>query len=153
MSQCDACQSQIDDHEKRLSDVERRQDAQGSKLDAQADKLDAISRDIAANRAEMLVSASSAAREAVRLGAQIADVRVAVGEIFGAQKQQNIIREEELRMAKLRESKLKRYATVIGIIATLGAAAGSTLLSDQEIASTIWVKWLHFREPWDKNTE
>ena len=153
MTDCNQCLEKYEDHEKRLSDVERRQDAQGSKLDAQADKLDAISRDIAANRAEMLVSASSAARESVRLGAQIADVRVAVGEIFGAQKQQNIIREEELRMAKLRESKLKRYATVIGIIATLGAAAGSTLLSDQEVASTIWVKWLHLREPWDKNTE
>ena len=149
MIDCSECKAQFEDHEKRLSDVERRQDAQGSKLDAQADKLDAISRDIAANRAEMVASAMSAAQESVRLGAQIADVRVAVGEIFGAQKQQNIIREEELRMAKLRESKIKRYATMIGIIATLGAAAGSTLLSDQEVASTIWVKWLHLREPWD----
>lgn len=149
MIDCSECHSQIADHEKRLSDVERRQDAQGSKLDAQADKLDAISRDIAANRAEMVASAMAATQSDVRMGAQLSDVRVTLSEIIGAQKQQNAIREEELRTAKLRESKLKRYATVIGIIATLSAAVGSTLLSDQEIASTIWVKWLHLREPWD----
>ena len=152
MSRCDSCQPQIDDHEKRLSDVERRQDMQGNKLDAQADKLDAISRDIAANRAEMVASAMAATQESVRLGAQVADVRAALSEIVGAQKHQNAIRERELQVARLRESKLKRYATVIGIIATLGAAAGSTLLSDQEVASTIWVKWLHLREPWDKSS-
>ena len=152
MTDCNQCLEKYEDHERRLSDVERRQDAQGSKLDAQADKLDAISRDIAANRAEMVASAMAATQEAVRLGAQVADVRAALGEIVGAQKQQNAIRERELQASKLRESKLKRYATVIGIIATLSAAVGSTLLSDQEIASTIWVKWLHLREPWDTSS-
>ncbi|MCP1202750.1 hypothetical protein [Acetobacter oryzoeni] len=42
---------------------------------------------------------------------------------------------------------------VVTLICTIGGTIGATLLSDQEVASTIWVKWLHWREPWDVPTQ
>ena len=139
MSQCETCQAQFDDHEKRLTDVERRQDAQGSKLDA-------IGRDVIAVRAEGNARAAMAQASMDRLSKDLTDMTRQLAEHTGAQRKQNQLAEDSLR-------RWRKISVVIGIVATLGAAAGSTLLSDQEIASTIWVKWLHFREPWDKNTE
>ena len=125
----------LDDHDERLSAVEGR-------LDATESTVDRISRDIIAIRAEGQARATAQTEGLDRLGAQIQALTVQLAEQTGAQKRQTELGEASLR-------RWRKIAVVIGICCTLGAAIGSTLLSDQEVASTIWVKWLHKKEPWD----
>lgn len=124
----------LDDHDERLSAVEGR-------LDATEGAVDRISRDIIAIRAEGQARAAAQTEGLDRLGRQIQALTVQLAEQTGAQKRQTELGEASLR-------RWRKIAVIIGICCTLGAAIGSTLLSDQEIASTIWVKWLHKQEPW-----
>lgn len=125
----------LDAHDERLTAVEGR-------LDATEGTVDRISRDIIAIRAEGHARSQQQTAGLDRLGGQIQALTVQLAEHTGAQKHQSRLAEESLR-------RWKKIAVIIGIFCTLGAAVGSTLLSDQEVASTIWVKWLHKQEPWD----
>ncbi len=124
----------LDAHDERLTAVEGR-------LEATEGAVDRIGRDIIAIRAEGQARATAQTEGLDRLGRQIQDLVVQLAEQTGAQKTKNQIAEDSLR-------RWRKIAVIVGICCTLGAAVGSTLLSDQEIASTIWVKWLHKQEPW-----
>ena len=125
----------LDAHDERLTAVEGR-------LDATEGTVDRISRDIIAIRAEGQARSAAQTAGLDRLGNQIQALTVQLAEQTGAQKRQTELGEASLR-------RWRKIAVIIGIVCTLGAAVGSTLLSDQEVASTIWVKWLHKKEPWD----
>lgn len=131
----DGVRARLDDHEERLAAVERRQDITDGKLDS-------ISKDIAAVRAEGNARQQATNAGMDRIGLQLSDLTRQIAAHTGAQEERNRLAEDSLR-------RWKKLAVIIGIFCTLGAAVGSTLLSDQEVASTIWVKWLHWREPWD----
>ncbi|GCD48775.1 hypothetical protein BJI49_07580 [Acetobacter pasteurianus] len=131
----DGVHARLDDHEERLAAVERRQDVTDGKLDS-------ISRDIAAVRAEGNARQQATNAGMDRIGIQLSDFTRQLAAHTGAQEERNRLAEDSLR-------RWKKLAVIVGIFCTLGAAIGSTLLSDQEVASTIWVKWLHLREPWD----
>lgn len=120
----------LDDHDERLSAVEGR-------LDATEGAVDRISRDIIAIRAEGQARATAQTEGLDRLGRQIQDLVVQLAEQTGAQKTKN----------QIAEASLRRWRK-IGIIGGLIGALAGAVLSDQEIASTIWVKWLHKQEPW-----
>ena len=140
MSQCDACQSQIDDHEKRLSDVERRQDAQGSKLDA-------IIRDVIAVRAEGNARAAVSMQGIDRLGTQITSLAQQVSENTGAQKRQVQLQEQQLITAQTRLAQMKYWGCVFGILFAAAGALGGTLLSSQTWDDYLFggVSFLHHR--------
>ncbi|KDE20832.1 hypothetical protein AZ09_05200 [Acetobacter aceti 1023] len=131
----DGVRARLDDHEERLAAVERWQDITDGKLDS-------ISKDIAAVRAEGNARQQATNAGMDRIGLQLSDLTRQIAAHTGAQEERNRLAEDSLR-------RWKKLAVIIGIFCTLGAAVGSTLLSDQEVASTIWVKWLHWREPWD----
>lgn len=124
----------LDAHDERLTAVEGR-------LEATESTVDRIGRDIIAIRAEGQARAAAQTEGLDRLGRQIQGLVVQIAEQTGAQKRQTELGEASLR-------RWRKIAVIVGICCTLGAAVGSTLLSDQEIASTIWVKWLHKQEPW-----
>lgn len=130
--------SRLDDHDDRLSAVEGR-------LGAAETTLDMISRDIVAIRAEGQARSAAQTAGLDRLGGQIQALIVQSAKQTGAQ-------EEQSRLAKESLNRWRKIAVIVGIICTASAAVGSTLLSDQEVASTIWVKWLHKKEPWDIKT-
>ncbi len=131
----DGVHARLDDHEERLAAVEKRQDVTDGNLDN-------ISRDIAAVRAEGNARQQATNAGMDRIGIQLSDLTRQLAAHTGAQEERNRLAEDSLR-------RWKKLAVIVGIFCTLGAAVGSTLLSDQEVASTIWVKWLHWREPWD----
>lgn len=131
----DGVHARLNDHEERLAAVERRQDVTDGKLDS-------ISRDIAAVRAEGNARQQATNAGMDRIGIQLSDLTRQLAAHTGAQEERNRLAEDSLR-------RWKKLAVIVGLFCTLGAAVGSTLLSDQEVASTIWVKWLHWREPWD----
>lgn len=135
----DGVHARLDDHEERLAAVEKRQDVTDGKLDN-------ISRDIAAVRAEGNARQQATNAGMDRIGIQLSDLTRQLAAHTGAQEERNRLAEDSLR-------RWKKLAVIVGIFCTLGAAVGSTLLSDQEVASTIWVKWLHWREPWDAPTQ
>lgn len=122
-----------------------RLDAVEGKLSSHEAILDAMSRDIIAIRTEASVRADAQSQGMERLSADIKALTVQLAESTGAQKEQSRIAERNLQ-------NWRKIAIIVGIFCTLGAAVGSTLLSDQEVASTIWTKWLHIQEPWD-NTQ
>ena len=120
----------LDAHDERLTAVEGR-------LDATESTVDRISRDIIAIRAEGQARATAQTEGLDRLGRQIQSLVVQLAEQTGAQKTKNQIAEASLR-------RWRKIGIIGGLIGALAGAA----LSDQEIASTIWVKWLHKQEPW-----
>lgn len=120
----------LDLHDERLTAVEGR-------LDATEGTVERISRDIIAIRAEGQARATAQTEGLDRLGRQIQGLIVQLAEQTGAQKTKN----------QIAEASLRRWRK-IGIIGGLVGALLGAALSDQEIASTIWVKWLHKEEPW-----
>ena len=139
MTDCPHCQAQLDDHEDRIAAVERRQART-------EDKLDNITRELVVIRTEGKTREVSTNSGFDRIGAQVSALEKGVAALTGAQAERNRLAEEGLR-------RLRKWGTIITILSSLGAAIGGTLLSDQEVASTIWVKWLHWREPWDTSTQ
>lgn len=135
----DGVHARLDDHEERLAAVERRQDRT-------EDKLDNITRELVVIRTEGKTREVATNSGFDRIGAQVSALERGVAALTGAQAERNRLAEEGLR-------RLRKWAIIIGIFSSLGAAIGGTLLSDQEVASTIWVKWLHWREPWDAPTQ
>jgi hypothetical protein len=125
-------------------------------VDSHARRLDGLEDDVDTLKSgqlammERLISIEAQGQERERnRAAEAADTRNTLtaltqqlAEHTGAQKRQNELAEDSLR-------RWRKLAVIIGLLCTVGAAAGSTLLSDQEVASTIWVHWLHLREPWD----
>lgn len=105
-----------------------------------------LMREVVAVRAEGNARQQATNAGMDRIGIQIADLTRQLAAHTGAQQEQNRLAEANLRRWRLR-------AVIIGLMCTVGAAICSTLLSDQEVASTIWVKWLHWREPWDAPTQ
>ena len=125
----------VDSHARRLDGLEDDVDTLKSGQSAMMEKL-------------ISVEAQGQERERNR-AAEAADTRNAltaltqqIAEHTGAQKKQNQIAEDSLR-------RWKKLAVIVGLVCAIGSAVGSTVLSDQEVASTIWVHWLHLREPWD----
>ncbi|MFT8783556.1 MAG: hypothetical protein ABF420_09765 [Acetobacter syzygii] len=124
-------------------------DSHARRLDGLEDDVDTLKSGQSAMM-ERLISIEAQGQERERnRAAQAQDVRNALtrltqqlAEHTGAQKRQNQLAEDSLR-------RWRKLAVVAGLLCTVGAAVGSTLLSDQEVASTIWVQWLHLREPWD----
>lgn len=127
----DPTQTQIDKLDARVSSLEKRVDSQGVSIEN-------VRNDTIAIRAEFQAVAKATAEASARVEAQVQALIVQLAEHTGAQKKQI-----ELDEAKL--ARLKKIAVVIGIVCTVLGAA----LSDQEIASTIWVRYLHLNEPWD----
>lgn len=125
--------------EQRLTSIEKRQDGT-------EDKLDNITRELVVIRTEGKTREVSTNSGFDRIGAQVSALEKGVAALTGAQAERNRLAEEGLR-------RLRKWGAIITILTTIGAAVGSTLLSDQEVASTIWVKWLHLREPWDMPTQ
>lgn len=126
----------------RLSSCEQRLTAVEERQDGTEDKLDNISRELLVIRTEGKTREVSTNSGFDRIGAQVSALEKGVAALTGAQAERNRLAEEGLR-------RLRKWAIIIGIFSSMGAAVGGTLLSDQEVASTIWVKWLHWREPWD----
>lgn len=130
----------------RLSSCEHRLTVVEKRQDGTEDKLDNITRELVVIRTEGKTREVSTNSGFDRIGAQVSALEKGVAALTGAQAERNRLAEEGLR-------RLRKWATIITVLTTLGAAVGSTLLSDQEVASTIWVKWLHWREPWDTPTQ
>nr|WP_279183902.1 hypothetical protein [Acetobacter syzygii] len=121
----------VNSHARRLDGLEDDVDTLKSGQSAMMEKLISVEAQGQERERNRAVEASDTRKALTDLTKQIA-------EHTGAQKRQNQIAEDSLR-------RWKKLAVVIGVVGTLGA----TLLSDQEVASTIWVRWLHLREPWD----
>lgn len=130
----------------RLSSCEQRLTAVEKRQDGTEDKLDNITRELVVIRTEGKTREAATNIGFDRIGAQVSALEKGVAALTGAQAERNRLAEEGLR-------RLRKWAIIIGIFSSLGAAVGGTLLSDQEVASTIWVKWLHWREPWDTSTQ
>jgi hypothetical protein len=124
-------------------------DSHARRLDGLEDDVDTLKSGQSAMM-ERLISIEAQGQERERnRAAQAQDMRNALtsltqqlAEQTGAQKRQNQLAEDSLH-------RWRKLAIIAGILCTVSAAVGSTLLSDQEVASTIWVHWLHLREPWD----
>lgn len=125
-------------------------------VDSHARRLDGLEDDVDTLKSgqsamiERLISIEAQGQERERnRAAQAQDMRNALASLTqqlveqtGAQKRQNQLAEDSLH-------RWRKLAVIAGLLCTISAAIGSTLLSDQEVASTIWVHWLHLREPWD----
>ncbi|MFT9419112.1 hypothetical protein [Acetobacter sp.] len=124
-------------------------DSHARRLDGLEDDVDTLKSGQSAMM-ERLISIEAQGQERERnRAAQAQDMRNALtsltqqlAEQTGAQKRQNQLAEDSLH-------RWRKLAVIAGLLCTVSAAVGSTLLSDQEVASTIWVLWLHLREPWD----
>jgi hypothetical protein len=124
-------------------------DSHARRLDGLEDDVDTLKSGQSAMM-ERLISIEAQGQERERnRAAQAQDMRNALtsltqqlAEQTGAQKRQNQLAEDSLH-------RWRKLAIIAGLLCTVSAAVGSTLLSDQEVASTIWVHWLHLREPWD----
>ncbi|WP_354857324.1 hypothetical protein [Acetobacter fabarum] len=125
----------VDSHARRLDGLEDDVDTLKSGQSAMMEKLISVEAQGQERERNRAVEASDTRKALTDLTKQIA-------EHTGAQKRQNQLAEDSLR-------RWKKLAVMVGIICAVGSAVGSTLLSDQEVASTIWVHWLHLREPWD----
>ncbi|CEF54655.1 hypothetical protein [Acetobacter ghanensis] len=125
----------VDSHARRLDGLEDDVDTLKSGQSAMMEKLISVEAQGQERERNRAVEASDTRKALTDLTKQIA-------EHTGAQKRQNQLAEDSLR-------RWRKLAVVVGLACTIGAAVGSTLLSDQEVASTIWVRWLHLREPWD----
>ncbi|MCP1212290.1 hypothetical protein [Acetobacter okinawensis] len=125
----------VDSHARRLDGLEGDVDTLKSGQSAMMERLISIEAQGQERERNRAVEAADTRRALTSLTQQIA-------EHTGAQKKQNQLAEDSLR-------RWRKLAVVAGLLCTVGAAVGSTLLSDQEVASTVWVHWLHLREPWD----
>ncbi|KFL87877.1 hypothetical protein AmDm5_1879 [Acetobacter malorum] len=113
----DGVHARLDDHEERIAAVERRQDVTDGKLDG-------ISRDIAAVRAEGNARAVATTSGIERLGNQFVDLTRQLATHTGAQEERNRLAQEGLQRWRTR-------SVVVGIVCTIAAAAGGTILSSQ----------------------
>ncbi len=104
-------------HEIRLAAVERRQDATDGKLDG-------ISKDLATMRAEENARTVATTAGISRLEVRVFDLVTQLAKLTGAQENQNRLAEENLRRWRTR-------SVIVGIICTIAAAAGGTILSSQ----------------------
>lgn len=126
---------QLEDHETRLASIET---DVGILKTGQASFM------------ERLISIEAQGQERERNRAhENQETRATLSELSRQLSTQNGIQQAKNQLEEARTRKLKRLAIIVGICCTIGSAVGSTLLSDQEIASTIWVKYLHKTEPWD----
>lgn len=125
----------VDSHARRLDGLEDDVDTLKSGQSAMMEKLISVEAQGQERERNRAVEASDTRKALTDLTKQIA-------EHTGAQKKQNQIAEDSLR-------RWKKLAVIVGLVCAIGSAIGSTVLSDQEVASTIWVRWLHLREPWD----
>ncbi|MFT8655968.1 MAG: hypothetical protein ABF785_04660 [Acetobacter papayae] len=125
----------VDSHARRLDGLEDDVDTLKSGQSAMMERLISI-------EAQGQERERNRASEAADTRNTLTALTQQLAEHTGAQKRQNELAEDSLR-------RWRKLAVVIGLLCTVGAAVGSTLLSDQEVASTIWVRWLHLREPWD----
>lgn len=99
---------------------------------------------------ERLISIEAQGQERERNRAhESQETRASIMELSRQIAAQNGIQTAKNRLEEERLRKLRRIGIIIGIFCTLGSMVGTTLLSDQEIASTIWIHWLHKKEPWD----
>ncbi|MDE7547900.1 hypothetical protein PY793_07855 [Acetobacter fabarum] len=125
----------VDSHARRLNGLEDDVDTLKSGQSAMMEKLISVEAQGQERERNRAVEASDTRKALTDLTRQIA-------EHTGAQERQNKLAEDSLH-------RWRKFAVVAGLLCTISAAVGSTLLSDQEVASTIWVHWLHLREPWD----
>ncbi|MCP1244033.1 hypothetical protein GOB86_10800 [Acetobacter lambici] len=123
-------------------------DSHARRLDGLEDDVDTLKSGQSAMM-ERLISIEAQGQERERnRAAQAQDTRNALtaltqqlAEHTGAQKRQNQLAEDSLR-------RWRKLAVITGLLCTLGSALGSTVLSHQDIARTLWGQWLHLRAPW-----
>lgn len=128
-------QAIVENHARRLDGLEGEVDALRTGQTAMMERLISI-------EAQGQERERNRALEASETRKALTDLTTQIAEHTGAQKRQNQLSEDNLR-------RWRKLALVVGLTCTIGSAIGSTLLSDQEVASTVWVRWLHLREPWD----
>ena len=125
----------VDSHARRLDGLEDDVDTLKSGQSAMMEKLISV-------EAQGQERERNRAAQAQDMRNTLSSLTQQLAEQTGAQKRQNQLAEDSLH-------RWKKFAVITGLLCTVGAAVGSTILSDQEVASTIWVHWLHLREPWD----
>lgn len=124
MTDCSNCLNQIEAHEGRIAAIERRQEATESKLDA-------IGRDIIAIRAEGTARAEISSASMDRLSKQMSSLERSVSEHIGATKERAKIDGDRLILEQTKLTKIRRYATIIGIILTFSGVVAGSILSSQ----------------------
>ncbi|MBE7619575.1 hypothetical protein GL297_08030 [Komagataeibacter sp. FXV2] len=114
----------LEDHGERIGFLERWRDSADGKIDD-------TRREVGAIRAEMQAQYAATSAAMDRQSRDIQDLTRQLAEHTGAQKERNRLDAEKLTKARIAESRWKKRASVLGIIFTLVAAIGGTLLSSQ----------------------
>ena len=114
----------LDDHGERIGFLERwRNSADG--------KIDDTRREVGALRAEMQAQYTAMSSALDRQSRDMQGLTHQLAEHTGAQKERNRLDQDALTKARIAESRWKKRSAVLGIIFTLLAMVGGTLLSSQ----------------------
>lgn len=114
----------LEDHGERIGSLERWRDGVDGKLDDIRHELSAV-------RAEGKERSAASAAAMDRQSRDIQDLTRQLAEHTGAQKERNRLDAAKLTKARIAESRWKTRAAVLGIVFTLLATIGGTLLSSQ----------------------
>ncbi|MCW4591517.1 hypothetical protein NO263_13090 [Gluconacetobacter entanii] len=114
----------LDDHGERLGFLERWRDSADGKIDD-------TRREVGAIRAEMQAQYAATSSALERQSRDMRDLTRQLAEQNGAQKERNRLEAAKLTKARIAESRWKKRAAVLGIVFTLLATVGGTLLSSQ----------------------
>lgn len=114
----------LDDHGERLGFLERWRDSADGKIDD-------TRREVGAIRAEMQAQYAATSSALERQSRDMQDLTRQLAEQNGAQKERNRLEAAKLTKARIAESRWKKRAAVLGIVFTLLATVGGTLLSSQ----------------------
>ncbi|MCE2577562.1 hypothetical protein [Gluconacetobacter entanii] len=114
----------LDDHGERIGFLERWRDSADGKIDD-------TRREVGAIRAEMQAQYATTSSALERQSRDMQDLTRQLAEQNGAQKERNRLEAAKLTKARIAESRWKKRAAVLGIVFTLLATVGGTLLSSQ----------------------
>ncbi|MCE2578672.1 hypothetical protein [Gluconacetobacter entanii] len=114
----------LEDHGERIGSLERWRDGVDGKLDGIRHELGVV-------RAEGQARSAASAAAMERQSRDIQDLTRQLAEHTGAQKERNRLEQAKLMKARIAESRWKKRAAVLGIVFTLLATVGGTLLSSQ----------------------
>ncbi|MBY4641698.1 hypothetical protein K6L44_17270 [Gluconacetobacter entanii] len=114
----------LDDHGERIGFLERWRDSADGKIDD-------TRREVGAIRAEMQAQYAATSSALERQSRDMQDLTRQLAEQNGAQKERNRLEAAKLTKARIAESRWKKRAAVLGIVFTLLATVGGTLLSSQ----------------------
>ena len=114
----------LDDHGERIGFLERWRDSADGKIDD-------TRREVGAIRAEMQAQYAATSSALERQSRDMQDLTRQLAEQNGAQKERNRLEAAKLTKARIAESRWKKRAAVLGIVFTLLATVGGTLLASQ----------------------